>query len=178
MANAVKKITDKHGQIDVLINNAGVNNPTDFDDITDDEWDDILTINLRGPFICAQETFKTMKISGGSVVNIGSVSGQYGGPRTAHYAASKAGLISLSQVMARYGASCGIRSNTVSAGLISSEMAISALDDPTVNAAKERILMRRVGRPEEVADVVGFLSSERSSYVTAQTFNVNGGLYF
>ena len=113
-----------------------------------------------------------------SVINIGSVSGQYGGPRTAHYAASKAGLISLSQVLARFGAKYNIRSNTISAGLISSEMADKGMESHAVKIASKNILLKRFGEQSEVSKVVAFLASEESSYITAQTINVNGGLYF
>jgi len=118
------------------------------------------------------------RASGGSIIHIGSVSGQYGGPRTAHYAASKAGLLSLSQVIARFGAAEGIRSNVVAAGLIASEMADAGMQNAAVKQAAEAIVMKRFGSTGEVADAVVYLASDQSSYVTAQTLNVNGGLYF
>ena len=171
-------IESKFKSLDILVNNAGINKPTDFDKITDDDWDNILSVNLKGPFVCSQESIKLMKNHGGSIINIGSVSGQYGGPRTAHYPASKAGLISLSQVIARFGAKYNIRSNTIAAGIIESKMASSALDDPAVKKACENIILNRFGSYEEVADSVLFLASSRSRYMTAQTLNLNGGLYF
>ncbi len=174
----IKKIEKDFQRIDILVNNAGINKPTDFDKINDDDWDDILNVNLKGPFICSQEAIKLMKEKGGSIINIGSVSGQYGGPRTAHYAASKAGLISLGQVIARFGAEYNIRCNTLSAGIIQSEMAESALSDPAVQKACENIILNRFGTYNEVADSVIFLASSKSKYITAQTINLNGGLYF
>lgn len=166
-------------RVSVLVNNAGINKPTDFDEISDDDWDEILAVNLKGPFICAQEALAFLKrAGGGSVVNIGSVSGQYGGPRTAHYAASKAGLISLGQVIARFGAAHNIRCNTLAAGLIQSEMADAGLSAPAVQAAAQGIVLKRLGTPREVANAVVFLASDAASYITAQTLNVNGGLYF
>jgi 3-oxoacyl-[acyl-carrier protein] reductase len=167
------------GPIQVLINNAGINKPTDFDKVTDRDWDDILSTNLKGPFICAQIFLPLLaEAGGGSIVHIGSVSGQYGGPRTAHYAASKAGLISLAQVIARFGAQYGVRSNTVAAGLIASDMASAGLAAQSVQKAAENILLKRMGTTQDVADAVVFLASDASSYITAQTLNVNGGLYF
>jgi 3-oxoacyl-[acyl-carrier protein] reductase len=167
------------GAISILINNAGINKPTDFDQVSDKDWDDILAANLKGPFVCAQLLLPYLKeAGGGSIIHIGSVSGQYGGPRTAHYAASKAGLISLSQVIARFAAPMGIRSNVVAAGLIASEMATQGLAAASVQKAADNILLKRMGRPQEVADTVVFLASDASSYITAQTINVNGGLYF
>ncbi|MDT7041842.1 3-oxoacyl-ACP reductase family protein [Candidatus Nitronereus thalassa] len=179
IASALSRIEDTYGGVDILVNNAGINQPTDFDQILDEDWDRILSVNLKGPFICAQEALPFLKKrQHGSIINIGSVSGQYGGPRTAHYAASKAGLISLSQVIARFGAQWNIRCNTVAAGLIASDMAQSGLQAPSVQQAAEQIVLKRLGTPEEVAQAVVFLASDMSSYITAQTINVNGGLYF
>ncbi|MCH7614711.1 MAG: 3-oxoacyl-ACP reductase FabG [Nitrospinae bacterium] len=181
--NSVRKVINdvesQLGGLDILVNNAGINKPTDFDHIKDEDWDDVLAVNLKGPFICTQEGMPSIRRrGGGSIINIGSVSGQYGGPRTAHYAASKAGLISLSQVMARFGAKDGIRCNTLAAGLIASEMAAAGLQAGVVTQAADNILLGRLGTPEEVAQVVVFLASDTSSYITGQTINVNGGLYF
>lgn len=174
-----QKLDSNWSSIDVLINNAGINKPADFDEITDEEWDEVISVNLKGPFIVTQEAFPLLKKSGSSsVINIGSVSGQYGGPRTAHYAASKAGLISLSQVIARFGANSGIRCNTVAVGFVNSDMAEEGLKSPVVAKAVESIVLKRLGSFEDVSKTVVFLASEESSYVTAQTINVNGGLYF
>jgi 3-oxoacyl-[acyl-carrier protein] reductase len=167
------------GPISVLVNNAGINKPTDFDKVTDADWDQILGVNLKGPFVCAQVFLPLIaQAGGGSIVHIGSVSGQYGGPRTAHYAASKAGLISLAQDIARFGAPSGVRSNVVAAGLIASDMAAAGMAAASVQKAAEAILLKRLGMTQEVADAVVFLSSDASTYITAQTINVNGGLYF
>ena len=167
------------GPVSVLVNNAGVNKPTDFDQITDADWDWIMSVNLKGPFICSQVLLdRIAKARGGAIVHIGSVSGQYGGPRTAHYAASKAGLISLSQVIARFGAGKGVRSNVVAAGLIQSDMAAAGMAAGAVQKAAENILLKRMGSAREVADAFAFLASDEASYITAQTVNVNGGLYF
>ncbi len=176
---AIAEVKARFGALHVLVNNAGINKPTDFDQVTDADWDQILAVNLKGPFICAQEALSLMAASGGgSIIHVGSVSGQYGGPRTAHYAASKAGLISLSQVIARFGAKSNIRSNTLAAGLIASEMADAGMQSPAVKAAAEQIVMKRFGTTQEVANAAVFLASDASSYITAQTINVNGGLYF
>jgi len=176
---AAARDAGKLGAISILVNNAGINKPTDFDQVSDADWDTILAANLKGPFICAQVFLPLLReAGGGSIVHIGSVSGQYGGPRTAHYAASKAGLISLAQVVARFGAPHCIRSNTVAAGIIASDMGQAGLAATSVQKAAEAILLKRLGTAREVADAVVFLSSEAASYITAQTINVNGGLYF
>ncbi|MGZ5933483.1 MAG: SDR family NAD(P)-dependent oxidoreductase [Rhizomicrobium sp.] len=169
----------KFGKVSILVNNAGINKPTDFDKVSDADWDTILDTNLKGPFVCAQVFLPLLaEAGGGSIVHIGSVSGQYGGPRTAHYAASKAGLISLAQVIARFGAASNVRSNVVAAGLIASDMGNAGLQAASVQKAAEGIILKRLGRTDEVADAVVFLASDASSYITAQTINVNGGLYF
>jgi 3-oxoacyl-[acyl-carrier protein] reductase len=161
-------------RLDVLVNNAGINKPSDFDAISVEDWNEVLAVNLTGPFMVAREFLPLICQNGGSIVNISSVSGQYGGPRTTHYAVSKAGLHSLTHNLAIFCASRGIRVNTVAPGLIESEM---------VGAAKnlgvfERLLIKRLGKPEDVAQAVLFLASDSASYITAQTINVNGGLYF
>jgi 3-oxoacyl-[acyl-carrier protein] reductase len=176
---AAKDAFAAFGSLSILVNNAGINKPTDFDQVTDADWDQILGTNLKGPFVCAQVFLPLLaKSGGGSIVHIGSVSGQYGGPRTAHYAASKAGLISLAQVIARFGAQHKVRSNVVAAGLIQSDMAAAGMQAASVQKAAEQIILKRFGTTDEVADAVVFLASDASSYITAQTLNVNGGLYF
>jgi 3-oxoacyl-[acyl-carrier protein] reductase len=176
---AAAKDARAFGAISILVNNAGINKPTDFDKVTDEDWDNVLATNLKGPFVCAQTFLPLLAdAGGGSIVHIGSVSGQYGGPRTAHYAASKAGLISLAQVIARFGAQYNVRSNTVAAGLIASDMAAAGMAAASVQKAAEGIILKRMGTTQEVADAVVFLASDAASYITAQTLNVNGGLYF
>jgi len=179
VAHAMDEAAKRFGEFSILVNNAGVNKPTDFDQVTDADWDQILDVNLKGPFICSQLALPHLKAAGGgSIIHIGSVSGQYGGPRTAHYAASKAGLISLSQVIARFGAKSNIRSNVVAAGLIQSDMAAAGMASPAVAKAAETIVLGRLGTADEVGDAVVYLAGPASSYITAQTINVNGGLYF
>ncbi len=179
LKNMFKHLDVKWGCLDVLVNNAGINYPKDFDQISDIEWDEVMSVNLKGPFIVTQEAlFILEKSDSSSVINIGSVSGQYGGPRTAHYAASKAGLISLGQVIARFGESIRMRCNTVAAGIIASDMGQEGLKSSAVAKAAESIILKRLGTSNEVANVVVFLASNESSYITAQTINVNGGLYF
>ena len=164
---------NKFNSIDTLVNNAGINRPNDFDRISDEEWDEVLGVNLKGAFITIQEFLPLIK-KGGNIINISSVSGQYGGPRTTHYAVSKGGLISLTQNLAIFCAPKNIRVNAIAAGLIQSKMAEAAKDLGIL----ERIPLKRMGNPEEVAKVVVFLASDDASYITGQTINVNGGMYF
>ena len=171
--DAVGKIKEEKENIDILVNNAGINKPNDFDKISEKEWDEVMDVNLKGAFKVSQVLSLLLSI-GGSIINISSVSGQIGGPRSTHYAASKAGLLSLTQNMAIFFAKKNIRVNSVSAGLIQSDMAESGINLGLV----EKTLLNRMGKPEEVAKVVAFLASNDASYITGQTINVNGGMFF
>ena len=170
---AKEKVEREFGKLDILVNNAGINRPNDFDRITEEEWDEVLSVNLKGAFLVTQ-TFADIISDGGSIINISSVSGQYGGPRTTHYAVSKAGLIALTHNMAIFFSKRGIRVNCIAPGLIESDMAKAAKG----LGVEEKILLKRLGLPEEVAKAAVFLASEDASYITGQTINVNGGLIF
>jgi len=170
---AKEKVKKEFGKLDVLVNNAGINKPNDFDKISEEEWDEVLGVNLKGAFLVTQ-TFADIISDGGSIINISSVSGQYGGPRTTHYAVSKAGLIALTHNMAIFFSKRNIRVNCIAPGLIKSEMARAAKG----LGVEGKILLKRLGLAEEVAKVAVFLASEEASYITGQTVNVNGGLLF
>ena len=177
--NAVKKIMKKYNRIDILVNNAGINKPADFEDVTDRDWDLIMTTNLKGSFMLTQEIFPIMKKQNfGRIINISSVSGQYGGPRTVHYAVSKAGLIALGHCFARFGASYNITSNNIAPGLITTEMGNKKIETKLGKKILSNTILNRPGTTKEVADMAVFLASDDSSYITGQTFNVNGGLLF
>lgn len=174
-----KKIVKKFNRIDILVNNAGINNPNDFEAISEKEWNKILDVNLKGPFLVSQEIFPIMKKQKfGRIINISSVSGQYGGPRTIHYAVSKAGLISLGHCLARYGAPHNITVNNIAPGIIKTEMSKKVLESKIGKKILEQTLLKRAGTSKDVANLVVFLASNESSYITGQTYNVNGGLIF
>ncbi|MDQ7032943.1 MAG: 3-oxoacyl-ACP reductase family protein [Desulfonauticus sp.] len=168
---AKKLVEGEFGKINILVNNAGINKPNDFDKIKEEEWDEVLSVNLKGAFLVSQ-LFSDLISEGGVIINISSVSGQYGGPRTTHYAVSKAGIIALTHNMAIFFSKRKIRVNCIAPGLIESEMAKAAKN----LGVKERILLGRLGKPEEVAKVAVFLASDDASYITGQTINVNGGM--
>jgi 3-oxoacyl-[acyl-carrier protein] reductase len=177
--NTVKKIMKKYDRLDILVNNAGINKPEDFEDVTDRDWDLIMTTNLKGPFMLTQEIFPIMKKQNfGRIINISSVSGQYGGPRTIHYAVSKAGLIALGHCFARFGAPYNITSNNIAPGLIITEMGNKMIETKLGKKILSNTLLNRPGTTHEVASMAVFLASDDSSYITGQTFNVNGGLLF
>lgn len=164
-------------RVDILVNNAGILEQKPFATITDDDWDRVMAVNLRGAFVCAQELMPEMKKRGfGRIVNLASSGGQLGGTLAVHYATSKAGIIGLTRSLAKLGAP-EVLVNCVAPGLIDSEM--TALEIAS-EAGKEKIRSVPLGRPglaEEVARAVAYLASDAASYVTGQTINVNGGLY-
>lgn len=170
------KVAAKYGRIDVLVNNAGVNKTGDFDKITDEDWDFVLDTNLKGVFICSQEALPFLS-DGARVINIGSVSGQYGGPRTPSYAAAKAGVMALTHCLARFVGGRGITVNCVSPGMIESELLDKTMPKTLQSSEFDKILLKRKGTMGEVADVVTYLATEGAGFITAQSINVNGGMW-
>ncbi len=170
----VAKTVERFGKVDILVNNAGINKVNDFDQQTLDEWNEVLAIDLTGPFLCSQEILPHLS-DGGRVINIGSTSGQIGGPRSPAYAAAKAGLVALTHCMARFVASRNITVNCLSPGIIASEMTAKTMPQSLKETRLRNILLGRLGTHEEVAPAAVFLASDESSFITAETLNVNGG---
>ncbi len=163
--------------VSLVVNNAGILHQGSFQDLDDDGWDRTLAVNLKGPFMVGQEFLKSGP-TGGAVVNIASVGGQTGGAKAPDYAASKAGLISLTRSLARLGSPRGIRVNAVAPGWIATEIFdATQLANLTAEAASA-VPLGRLGTPAEVAQSVVFLLSTRAAYITGHCLNVNGGLYF
>ena len=163
------------GRLDILVNNAGINRVCLFEEISDQDWDDILDTNLKGPFICCQEAFALLKAHGGRIINIASVAGQYHGPKTVHYAVSKAGLISLTAAVARYGAEHGILVNAVAPGIIETDLTRDELRGAGGQAVVALTLLKRPGQPDDVAGACVFLASDEQNYMTGQVLSVAGG---
>jgi len=165
--------------IDVLINNAAISQEKDFTKISDKDWDIMLATNLRGVFSFTQEVIpKMIKKRWGRIINISSVGGQWGGFNQVHYAASKAGVINFTKSIAKIYSEYGITCNCVSPGLIRTDMSNREIDSDQGIEKISTTPIKRVGEADEVASAVGFLSKHSSSYVTGQTINVNGGMYF
>ena len=165
--------------IDILINNAAISQEKPFDMITDQDWDHMLAVNLRGPFAFSQEVLPGMIKKGwGRIVNIASIGGQWGGYNQVHYAAAKAGLINLTRSIAKIYSGCGITCNAVSPGLVHTDMSDRELASAEGKKKVQDIPAGRIGTVEEIADIVAFLISDRASYITGQTINANGGMYF
>tara|TARA_B100001057_G_scaffold371989_1_gene376141 strand:- start:112 stop:840 length:729 start_codon:yes stop_codon:yes gene_type:complete len=172
----VKKIFNQVGRIDVLINNAGVSQPKKFLDITDEDWIRMFNINIQGAFICSQEALPGMiKNKWGRIINITSIGGQWGGVDQVHYASAKAGLIGLTMSLARLYGNSGITANSISPGIIKTDMT-SNINSISKKLILKNIPISRFGDPNEIAEVVSFLASNNSSYITGQTINVNGGM--
>jgi acetoacetyl-CoA reductase/3-oxoacyl-[acyl-carrier protein] reductase len=174
--SSIKEVVVKHKHIDILINNAGISQSKDFLDITDEDWNQMININLRGAFICSQEVIPSMlERNWGRIINITSIGGQWGGINQAHYASSKAGLTGLTMSLARLYSGNGITSNSVSPGIIETDMT-AWIKDKDKQILTQEIPVGRFGLVEEVAEAVSFLASEASGYISGQTINVNGGM--
>ena len=166
------------GRIDALVNNAGIFKAADFLDITEADWDAVIDVNLKGAFLVGQAVARGMAAQGsGAVVNMSSVNGVLTIPSIASYNVSKGGINQLTRVMALALADHGIRVNAVAPGTIATELAARAV--LTSAAAREKILsrtpMKRLGEPDEIADVVAWLASDAASYVTGEIVTVDGG---
>lgn len=172
----VDKSVEEFGKIDVLVNNAGITKDTLMLRMSDDDWDKVMNVNLKGPFNCIKAASRIlMKQKTSSVINITSVVGLIGNPGQANYSASKAGLIGLTKTTAKEFAKKGLRCNAVAPGFIESDMT-EVLGDDVKNAYLENIPLARFGKGEEVAKLCAFLASDLSSYITGQVINVDGGM--
>jgi NAD(P)-dependent dehydrogenase (short-subunit alcohol dehydrogenase family) len=179
ISGVIKATHEQFGRIDILVNNAAIAQEKPFETITDKDWNTMVAVNLRGPFALCQEVLPYMKKQRwGRIVNIASIGGQWGGFNQIHYAAAKAGLISLTKSLAMICSKYGITANAVAPGLVSTDMSKRALSTKIGKKRVADIPIGRVAMPEEVANVVAFLCSDEASYITGQTINVNGGMYF
>ena len=174
----VKQTLAAHGRIDVLVNNAGIFKAADFLDVTEADFDAVLRVNLKGAFLVGQAVAREMaSTGGGSIVNMSSVNGVVAIPNIASYNVSKGGINQLTRVMALALADKGIRVNAVAPGTIATELAARAV--LTSAEAKQKIMSRtplkRLGTPEEIADVVAFLASDAASYMTGEIVVADGG---
>ena len=176
---AIDKTHELLGKIDILVNNAALAQEKSFESITEDDWHAMLDTNLLGPFILCQKVLPDMKERRwGRIINVTSIGGQWGGFNQVHYAMAKAGLINLTMSVAKIHGKYGITSNAVSPGLVDTEMIAGELSTPAGKEKLKNIPLGRLATPEEVANVVAFLASDKASYITGQTINVNGGMYF
>ncbi len=166
-------VIENYGRADILVNNAGVAQKVEIDDLTEQDWDNVVDINMKGTFFCSQFFFKEMKKHRyGKIINIASMAGERGGRFAgANYSASKAGVIVMTKCFASSGGPFNINVNAIAPGLIHSEMS-KQLDFDTKD-----IPLGRLGTPEEIADLACFLASEQSRYITGTTIDINGGIF-
>jgi len=173
----VERARERFGRIDILVNNAGITRDGLLVRMKDEDWDQVLNVNLRGAFLMTRAVAKVMmRQKGGRIINIASTAGTMGNIGQANYSAAKAGLIGLTKAAARELAHWGILVNAVAPGLIDTDMT-AALSPEAREALLAQIPLKRIGVAREVAEVVRFLAGDGASYVTGQVIHVNGGLY-
>jgi 3-oxoacyl-[acyl-carrier protein] reductase len=172
----IKSAIEKFGGVDVLVNNAGITRDNLLMRMSDEEWEEVMRVNLKGTFNCSKAVARSMmKKRNGVIINITSVVGIIGNTGQANYAASKAGIIGFTKSLAKELASRNVRVNAVAPGFIKTDMT-DQLNESQVDALKAQIPLRRLGEGADVANLVAFLASENAAYITGQVFNVDGGM--
>ena len=172
----VTEVVEAFGTVDILINNAGITRDTLLMRMSEEQWDDIMQVNLKSCFNLTKAVLRTMlKARAGSIINMSSVVGIQGNAGQANYAASKAGILGFTKSVALELGSRNIRCNAIAPGFIETEMT-DALDEATVQGWRDAIPLKRGGKPEDVADACVFLASDMSTYITGQTLSVDGGM--
>jgi len=173
----VEQVIETYGHIDILVNCAGICPLTDLAEITEDEWDQVLSVNLKAVFFLCQKVIPHMQKAGqGRIINIASIAGKVGGINTgAHYAASKAAIEGLTKTFARHGASHGILVNAICPGAIGTNM-VMCMPEEKLQNYRNTIPLGTIGTAEDVADAILFLASDRAKYITGEVLDVNGGL--
>jgi len=174
---AFSDIIERYGRVDVLVNNAGITRDTLLMRMKEQDWDAVIAVNLKSVFNCTRAVVRTMaKRRRGAIVNISSVVGQTGNAGQANYSASKAGIMGFSKSVAKEVAGRGITVNAVAPGYIDTEMT-AGLPDKVKQEFLSQVPLGRMGRPEDVAEAVYWLSSEAATYITGQVIHVSGGMY-
>ena len=172
----IKSVVQRWGELDILVNNAGITRDKLLLRMSAEEWDDVITVNLRSAYLCTRAVLPHMiRQRHGRIVNLSSVVGLSGNPGQANYAASKAGLIGFTKAMAREVASRNVTVNAVAPGYITTAM-VQRLPEEVQKGILARIPMARFGTPEDVAEAVSFLCTDAAGYITGQVIGIDGGL--
>ena len=174
----IKDAVEKYGHIDVLVNNAGITRDALIHKMTEDMWDVVIDVNLKGVFNLTQAIAPLMiEQKKGSIVNISSVVGEYGNIGQSNYAATKAGVIALAKTWAKEFSRKGeaVRVNSVAPGYVNTDM-MKTVPDKVLDPIRAKTMLGRLGEPEEIANAVLFLASDESSFITGHNLSVNGGL--
>lgn len=172
----VAKVKESYGRIDALINNAGITQDARLVKMTEEQFDRVIAVNLKGTYQCAQAVAETMSAQGsGSIVNASSVVGLYGNFGQTNYAATKAGVIGFAKTWARELGPKGVRVNAVCPGFIGTHI-LDSIPDKVLEEMEHRVPMRRLGTPDEVANLYAFLASDESSYINGAVIEISGGL--
>lgn len=162
--------------IDILVNNAGVTKDALVIRMSEEDWDEVISTNLKGAFLCVKGAIQHMlRQRWGRIINISSIVGVAGNPGQANYAASKAGLIALTRTIAREVGSRNITANAVTPGFITTDM-VTSLSDQTIETIKQNIPLGRLGTPQDVAGLVAFLASDEAGYITGQAIGIDGAM--
>ncbi len=173
----IENVLKDFGKIDILVNNAGITRDGLAIRMSEEDFDKVISVNLKGTFNCSQQAAKIMmKNKGGNIINISSVIGIHGNAGQTNYAASKAGIIGLTKSLAKELARRNIRVNAIAPGFIETRMT-KALNEKVKETVLENIPQKRFGKPSEVAELVAFLASDMSSYITGQAIVIDGGLF-
>ncbi len=175
--NLMKAVVDRFGKIDILVNNAGITRDMVLLRMKEEQWDDVISVNLKGTFNCTKTAIRYMfRQKSGCIINIASVTGAMGNPGQANYSASKAGIMGFTKAVAREYAEYGVTVNAVAPGFIETAMT-DAIPQKDRELLIAQIPAKRLGTPADVAAVVCFLASNAASYITGQVIHTNGGLY-
>jgi 3-oxoacyl-[acyl-carrier protein] reductase len=173
---AVRTLQESFGRVDVLVNNAGIVRDARMQKMTEEQFDAVIAVNLKGVWLCAKAVAPLMSANGGgSIINAASVVGLYGNFGQTNYVAAKSGVIGMTKTWARELGPSGVRVNAIAPGFVATEM-ISSVPEKVLDSVQDKTPLRRLGRPEDIANAYLFLASDESSFITGHVLSVDGGL--
>lgn len=175
VASLFNFIKEKYGRLDVLVNNAGIVRDSTLKKLTEEEFDKVIDVNLKGVFLCSKHAEELMRENGGAILNASSVVAHYGNFGQTNYVAAKSGVIGMTKVWARELGKSNIRVNAVAPGFIQTEM-IASVPDKVLEVMAQKVPLNRLGKPEDIANIYCFLASDEATYITGAVFNVDGGM--